>query len=363
MSQTAGAELAAQFGAQHAVVSVVVAGATLPREVASVDQQLLAVGRELRLGGEALERGVAQVGADEQAPLVVELVLVFELMAQGTRFDRTVARFAQEARRRDAAELSIHGEHAAVEGDLLPAVFQLVDELSGLGRAPRERRVRAVAPGLDGVAEALGVLEVAHHTEPGCVAERLVVVEIGATMGVATGGELHLAGSGRLRTLGDEVHGAAGLATTEQRGARTLEHFDALDAGEVARATEAATGVEAVDQIAARQVLIARESADREGVPQTAEVVLPRDRGRKIERLVEVGRTGGGQHFLVDDKVRDRLFEARELTAIGLTRARDHHGLERVHRLRLQRRRGPAGGDSDGDSRGGEAARGAVLIL
>ena len=290
-------------------------------------------------------------------------MLVLELMAQGSRLDRAIARFTKETRRRDAAELTIDGEHAAVEGDLLMAVFQLVYEPTGLARAPRERRIRAVAPGLDGIAETLGVLEVAHHTEPGRVAERLVVVEIGTTMGISTGGELHLAGLGRLRALGDEVHCSAGFATTEQRGARTFEHLDAFDAGEVARPAEATTRIEPVDQIAARQVLITRETADRERVPQTAEVVLPGDRGREVQGLIEIGHTGGGQHLLVEDEVRDRLLEARELAAIGLACARDHHGLERVRGLRLQRRRGPAGGESDDDSHGGEAARGAVRIL
>ena len=79
-----------------------------------------------------------------------------------------------------------------------------------------------------------------------------------------------------LRLPGDEVDRAARLPASKQGGAGSPENLDPLDARDVTRPAEAATGIEAVDQITARQILIAGKAAHRVIVPQAAEIVLSR---------------------------------------------------------------------------------------
>ena len=57
--------------------------------------------------------------------------------------------------------------------------------------------------------------------------------------------------------------------------------------GECLKALKAASGVEAVDQEAAGEVLVSRKAADGVGIPEPAEVILPGDTAHQIQGVVE----------------------------------------------------------------------------
>jgi len=282
MPQSGELEAAGDLAAQDLVGGVVVAEAALAREGAAVDEQALAVGGQLRLGGEAFERGPAVGEAQQGAPDEAEVVLQLELVTQHAGLHRPVAGLAEEAAVRDAAELAADRQHAAVERDLLAAVLELVHEAAPRADAPRQRRARAVLARLHRVSEAARILGESDHPHGHGVGHRRRPVGVDAVGVEPAGGQAQLAGGPERGPLGDEVHRAAGLAAAEQRRARALEHFHRLDPREVARAAEAAARVEAVHEVVARQVLVAYEAAQRERVPQAPEVVLPRHRCRQV---------------------------------------------------------------------------------
>ena len=119
------------------------------------------------------------------------------------------------------------------------------------------------------------------------IAERGREVALGALEVIAPGRHRDAALGFELRLLGDDGHGAAGLAATEQRRAGSLQHLDPLDGRGIANSAEAAPAVETVDEIARGDVEVAREAADREAVPHAAECVLAGHARSQIERVIE----------------------------------------------------------------------------
>jgi len=208
------------------------------------------------------------------------------------------ARPARPARRDDAA----------IERRLLLDEFELVGDHRRVADLEQHGRRDRVLLGVDVVAEAVGILVRAVDAHRDVVAEAGGEVA-GDPVGVpATGRELQAALGVELRLLGDQVDRAARLAAAIQRRARALQDLDALDVRGIAPAAEAAAVVEAVDEIAARGVLVAGEAADREAVPEAAEGVLARDAARQVEGVVEGGDADVLQHLR-----RDHLHALRQV--------------------------------------------------
>jgi hypothetical protein len=124
-------------------------------------------------------------------------------------------------------------------------------------------------------------------------------------------------------TLGDDVDRSTWFTAPEQRRIGPFEDLDPLDPGDIAGTAEAAAAIEAVDEIARWQVLVAGEAADGISIPQPAEIVLPRDRGGQIQGIGQPGEVVGVDLFLAD--LGDRLggFAQGKVAAIGLTLAGD----------------------------------------
>ncbi len=97
--------------------------------------------------------------------------------------------------------------------------------------------------------------------------QRRVHIQCGAIAVPAAGTGLHGGKGFGLRLLGDNVHGAARIATAVQAGCGTFEHFNALDVGRVRGARVATVGAETVlvelrRGEAAHAVLVKRQAAE-----------------------------------------------------------------------------------------------------
>lgn len=318
-----GSEIARQFGAGDEIGRVIIAQPALAGERAAVAQQALAAAGELGLGRGSEQRGVAVIDPDQRAPAIGEIVLQFDLVAEHLGNVRALARLAEEAAARDHAKLAVHCHNAAIEGDFLTGIFELVDDAGRLAELDRNRGHEAVALAFDRVAERACILVEADKAHADGIAERGLEIGIGAVCVEGASQQPHLASAFELGALGDEVDRPARFAAPEQRRARAFEDFHRLDPGQIARSGKAAPGVEAVDKVIARQVFIAHEAAHREGVPQPAEIVLPRDRGRQIERGVQIERIDVAQLLRADHLFGLRDFQLVELAAIGWAGAGD----------------------------------------
>ena len=276
MPHRAGVEPPAQFAPHHGVVGIVIAVATLTRQGLAVDVQKLSARRQLGFGGIAFEVGLAVASPEQEAPVGTEIVLELHLVADCPSFHRAISGFAQEAFDGYDPELVVDGYDAAIEGDLLARELQFIGE-RGLRRdLPEGGWSYSVTGGFQGVAKTACILVEAIDADGDRIVERPRPVAIGAVGLEASAGGAHFSLPLELRFLGDQVDRASGLASSIEGRVGSLEDFDALDAGKIARTAEAASGIEPVDEIAAGQVLVARESTHRIIVPQPAEIVLTR---------------------------------------------------------------------------------------
>jgi hypothetical protein len=92
------------------------------------------------------------------------------------------------------------------------------------------------------------------------------------------------------RRLGDDVDRSAGFAAAVEGAHRSLEELEPFDVGGVARRVEAAVGADAVAQQRHARVAMAGEAAQRDVVPDAAEVVLPAGAGDEVQRIIHAQR-------------------------------------------------------------------------
>ena len=218
------------------------------------------------------------------------------------------------------AEAELVREHdAAIEGDVLLGVLELVSDAGRVGYIPGHRRVQPDFFDLDGIPEALGIFVKAHQSK----ADRFVRPDRGlhiclhAVLIPATDGAADFAPGLKLRPLGDQVNRAARLAAAEQRRSGAPEYFDRFDADQIPRASEAAAGIEAVHEKPAGQVDIAGKPADREAVPQPAEIVLACDRRRQVEGVVQVQGADLSKQRFIHDLDGRRVLQLVNVALIG----------------------------------------------
>ncbi len=254
-----------------------------------------------RLGGAAVQIGLALRHAGVDRPVRVDVVVDGELVAQVADFVVAVARLAEEARGRDRAQLVVDRDHAAVQRRALARGLHLVVD-DGVGTGfPREARRDQVALAGHGIAEAAVVL--VHQVQP--VGQRgrqgAGGVQRLARGAIAAGRHADGVGALELRLLGGVADDAARVAAPVQRGGRSLEHLHALQAGGVARHAVAAVPREAVEQVVgAGPVAVAGEAAHGVVVPQAAEAVLARDAGYPVVQVVAAAGGHRPHQFGVD---------------------------------------------------------------
>lgn len=244
-------------------------------------------------------------------------MLDFQLMAQHFGDVRPLARLTQKPAARDPAKRAIDRHHPAIEGDFLPGIFEFIDDPGRLPELDRNRGHDPEPLAFDRVAERARILVEADEAHAHGIAQRGLHIGIGAPGVERARQQPDLARAVELGPLGDEVDRAPRLAAAEQRRARTFQDFDRLDPRKIARAGKPAPGVEAIDKVIARQVLVPHEAAHREGIPKSAEIVLPRNRSRQVKRGIEVKRVDVAHLLLADHLFGLRDFQRREFTAIG----------------------------------------------
>src|SRR5438045_1832227 len=96
-----------------------------------------------------------------------------------------------------------------------------------------------------------------------------------------------------------------------------------IDVGGIARTAKSAAGVEAVDEHAARKILVAGKSADCERIPNAAEIVLTVDSAREVMGGVQPGNSDCLQHLVGDDGDRLRQVLEGNVTAVCLPNSGD----------------------------------------
>jgi hypothetical protein len=298
---SARAQHALQFGLQRHVVRCVVAEAPLPREQAARLQGL-------RFGGEAVDRGRAVRQRDAAAPLLAPCVQQHELVRLVLHGDVAIGRLAEETFARDRVQPAVHRDDAAVQRRAVAQQFAAVVEHGVIAQVPSEGRGQHLARGLHVVAERVAPL----HRHVDAVGEVFAhgagAVERRAPQAVRAEVQLGRMPTLPQRPLGHDVQRAAGLAAAVQRGSGALEELDALHAGQIPRGVETAPRGHAVEQRGHADVLVARQAADGDVVPQAAEVVLTRDAADIVEDIVQLGRTE-----VVDGLARDDAHRLRQL--------------------------------------------------
>ena len=337
MPHRAGVESPAQFAPHHRVVGIVIAITALTRQSLAVDVQQLPARGQLGFGGIAFEVGLAVAPTEQEAPVGTEIVLELHLVADCSRFHRTISGFAQEAFDGDNPELVVDGHDATIEGYLLAREFQFIGQRRLRGDLPESGWGQAITRGFEGVAKAACILVEAIDAYGDCIVERPRPVAIGAVGLEASAGGAHFTLLLELRLLGDQVDRAAGFATSIEGRVGSLEDFDALDARKIARSAEAASGIEPVHEIAAGQVLIAGESAHRIVVPQPAEIILARSRGREIQGLGKPTCSCIVQGVSFDDRHSLGRFAQGEIASVSSTLASNHQCFSRCRHGRWLR--------------------------
>jgi len=229
-----------------------------------------AVGFEVvQVRGAVAQRTVAVRQAALQRPVRAQFVAHEELLAGGLDQGLAIARFAEEARIRDQAQLAVHRQHAAVERRALLRRLDLVGDRGGAADQPQEGRRQQHAFAVHVIAEAAAFLVGCAQAVGQVLAQGAGEVGATAPHAMAADAESGHVARREARLLGDDVHRPAGLAASVQGRGRPLQDLDAVGVRAVAQAVVAAAGIEAVDQVVGTEVRIARETAHGVAVPQT----------------------------------------------------------------------------------------------
>ena len=332
MTQRSRLELTRQFCAQNAMFGIIAARPALARERMAIDIQHLPRCHGFGIRGEAGQQRVAMACADEQAPIVVQIMLQPQLMAGRARHRVTVAGLAQEARPWHRVEIAIQDDDTAIERHFHPRPFEIIGQARTLAERHADRGQEAPARLVNIVAEAVAFIIIADQPRRDPVCQGEIGVGVGADPVIAAILQRRRAKTAAdLRLFGDQVDRPARLAPADEGRGRTFENLHPFDAGDITLAAEAAPGIEPVDEIAARQIFVAGKAANGEAVPEAAQRILPRDRGIHVERIGQAQDIVLLQCLGIDlgDGLRD--FPQGEIAAIGLAHARDGDGIGMMH--------------------------------
>ena len=248
-------------------------------------------------------------------------------MALGARNMVAIAGLAEIAVTRDRIEIAAQHHDAAIERRFHAGLLKIVSEARIRPDGDPDGGQETPTIFLDRIAERVAPLDIADQARAQPFSHRKI--DIGFRSEPVETSELHAERAERIadpRLLGDEIDCSARLTATEKRGGGALQHFDPLDPRRIALASETTPAIESVDEIAGRNVLVAREAANGKGIPQAAKRVLARDRRVEVERIVQPDDAVFPDRPGIDDIDGLRNFGKREITAIGLPHTGDDDG-------------------------------------
>ena len=209
-----------------------------------------------------------------------------QLVAGHLGIERAIAGLTQERAAVHHAQLAIDGNHAAIELRLCPGQLQLIGQRCLLTQLDQQRWREAPTLGA-GAAKTAGILVKSDQAHRRHVAQRQIEITIQTLAIPAAGLNPNRAPRVEIGLLGDDVDHPTRLAAAIERRLRAFQYLDLLDARNIAHAAKAAPIVVAIDEVTRRQIFIPGKTAHGKGIPQSAETILPCDRGIEIERISE----------------------------------------------------------------------------
>ena len=189
-------------------------------------------------------------------------MLYLQLMPQYFGLDGAVTGFARKGSTWRKAKFRSE-RNTAIKGNLLIRVFQFVGEASVLRHIPSDRRIEAKALRFNRLAKALCILVKTDqpYAYVFVVAQQGLYVAFKASQVPASSSKTHVAFGFEFGPFGHYVNGATRLTPAEQCRARPLQYLNGLYADNISRATKTTTRIKAINQKAAGQVDVTRETA------------------------------------------------------------------------------------------------------